>query len=102
MDQKTEILNPDTLWTAKELAGYLKCSEHTIRDKTYRRRIPFIKIPGGGVRYRKEEIDEWLIEKPIRKEGSRVSKSKKGVRDEKPIKTVQDKEELRAEVVPGN
>jgi len=67
MEEKTEILDPETLWTAREVARYLGCSEQTIRDKTYRRNIPFVRIPGGGVRFRKEQIDQWLIEQPVRK-----------------------------------
>ena len=51
------------LMTADEVAGYLNCSVNTIRDKTCRDAIPHIKIPGGGIRFRKEDIDKWLIER---------------------------------------
>ena len=51
------------LWTIKDVAEYLQCAEQTVYDKVYRGVIPHIKIPSGGIRFRKEDIDKWLIER---------------------------------------
>ncbi len=45
--------------TVKELAHELRVSRKTIYNLVYRRKIPFIKV-GGALRFRRDEIEEWL------------------------------------------
>jgi excisionase family DNA binding protein len=48
------------LLTVKELSSYLGVSPWTIYRRVKAREIPFVSKPGLGIRFRKEEIDEWL------------------------------------------
>ena len=43
-----------------EVAEYLQCSPDTIRVWRRTKNFPCIKISHRFVRYRKDEIDEWL------------------------------------------
>lgn len=56
-------IQSNQLWTAKDVGEYLQCAEQTVYDKVYKGIIPHIKIPSGGIRFRKEDIDRWLIER---------------------------------------
>jgi excisionase family DNA binding protein len=46
----------------KRLAGYLKMAKGTLRHYVMRGEIPFAKI-GAHVRFLKNEIDRWLLER---------------------------------------
>lgn len=54
---------PDRLLTGEEIAAYLGLHPGTIRNKVYRREIPFEKV-GGSVRFRRATIDEWIKSVP--------------------------------------
>lgn len=43
----------------KELSEYLGIKKSSLYDKVHRKEIPFYKI-GRLVRFKKEEIDEWM------------------------------------------
>lgn len=56
--------------TAKELSVYLRVSPCTILRERRNGTIPFLKLPGLGIRFRKREIDEWIsqgIHKPFQR-----------------------------------
>ncbi len=58
----------ETLITAQEAARFLSLSVSTIRAWTSQRRIPFIKLNGKAVRYRREDLERMISagEHPLR------------------------------------
>lgn len=50
------------LMTYEDLSSYLKLSVGYLRQLVMRREIPFKKL-GRSVRFRKNEIDEWVEER---------------------------------------
>lgn len=63
----------DRLLTAKEAAEYLGLAEGTIRNKASRDEVPHIKLgagPNAPLRFRKSELDHWIIQKQAEHEES--------------------------------
>jgi excisionase family DNA binding protein len=54
--------------TPEQLAGYLQIPTSSVYAKTRKGGLPAIKI-GRMYRYRKEDVDEWLDQQKVRKEG---------------------------------
>jgi excisionase family DNA binding protein len=54
-----EMLKAEAVMTAEQLAQYAKVGLQTIRNMTSNGEIPFVKS-GRAVRYRKDEVDEWM------------------------------------------
>jgi excisionase family DNA binding protein len=50
------------LLTARELAGLLGVSPETVLRWTRRGELPAIRLPGGAIRYRRDELDAWLTD----------------------------------------
>lgn len=48
------------LLTAREVAELMGVSSETILRWTRRGDLPAIRLPGGALRYREAELDEWL------------------------------------------
>lgn len=48
------------LMTVKEVAEYLGLAEGTIYQKVSKGQIPYVKL-GRNVRFRKDDIDEWVV-----------------------------------------
>ena len=61
------MLNDDIM-AAKELAGYFKIAAKTVRRLASERKIPGVKV-GNAWRFRKSEIDRWIIKQEQQKEG---------------------------------
>ena len=55
----------DSLITVKEVAEYLKLKEQTVYLLARQNKIPSLKV-GGSLRFRKSQIDGWLLEEPSR------------------------------------
>ena len=53
-------MTKDDIMTVKELADYLKIAEKTAYRFALGKKIPGFKI-GGAWRFRKKEIDEWIV-----------------------------------------
>lgn len=51
-------MQAEPLWTAGDVAAYLKVSVHTVRKWRERERIPYLKI-NGVVRYQPAAIAAW-------------------------------------------
>lgn len=53
-----------TLMTVRELAELMGWSEHTVYQRRYRRDSlpPSIKLPNASVRFRREDVEQWLEE----------------------------------------
>jgi excisionase family DNA binding protein len=51
------------LLTAREVAELLGVSAETVLRWTRRGDLLAIRLPGGAVRYRESELDEWLTER---------------------------------------
>lgn len=49
------------LLTKKELAGFLKCSERQIERLQLARKIPFVRLAGRMIRYRRESVLRALV-----------------------------------------
>jgi excisionase family DNA binding protein len=54
-----EMLRTEEVMTAEQLAQYAKVSIQTIRNMTSMGEIPILKF-GRAVRFKKDEIDEWM------------------------------------------
>ena len=50
----------DRLLTVREIARYLAMAPGTIRNRVSAGTIPFVKLPGGQVRFRRADIDAWV------------------------------------------
>jgi excisionase family DNA binding protein len=48
------------LLTAREVAGVLGVSTETVLRWTRAGKLPAIRLPGGAIRYRAEDVDAWL------------------------------------------
>ena len=48
------------LLTAREVAGLLGVSSETVLRWTRRGDLPAIRLPGGAIRYREDELEAWL------------------------------------------
>ena len=48
------------LLTARAVADLFGVSAETVLRWTRRGELPAIKLPGGAIRYREDEIEEWL------------------------------------------
>lgn len=48
------------LLTSAEVAALTKLTENTIRNLRSQRRIPFIRLAGGAVRYDPQQIQDWI------------------------------------------
>jgi excisionase family DNA binding protein len=56
------MVHTQGLLSAKEVASYLGVSPCAVRRLAKSRDIPFFRRRGVGIRFRKEEVDEWLAE----------------------------------------
>jgi len=52
-------MEADRFMTVQEVARYLRMKPLAIYRKVDRKEIPFLKA-GRSIRFRKEDIDEWL------------------------------------------
>jgi excisionase family DNA binding protein len=48
------------LLTAREVAGLLGVSAETVLRWTRRGELPAVRLPGGAIRYREDELELWL------------------------------------------
>ncbi len=55
------------LLTVSDLADYLNCSKGTIYNLKSKGLIPFIDKKGLGIRFDRNEIDNWLNEEDLEK-----------------------------------
>ncbi len=53
-------MTKDDIMTIKELADYLKIAEKTAYRFALEKKIPGFKV-GAAWRFRKKEIDEWIV-----------------------------------------
>ena len=58
------------LLTARELADLLSVNPETVLRWTRRSQLPAIRLPGGAVRFREDEVDGWLQERATPGRGS--------------------------------
>ena len=49
------------LLTAREVAQLLGVSTETVLRWTRRGELPAIRLPGGAIRYREDELHAWLM-----------------------------------------
>jgi excisionase family DNA binding protein len=50
----------EQLLTARDLAGVLNISAHTVLDWAQAGKLPSFKLNGGAVRFRQSEVLAWL------------------------------------------
>jgi excisionase family DNA binding protein len=55
----TDTGNDDRLLTAGEAARYLGYAEGTVRNKAADGDLPSVKLPSGGLRFRRSELEAW-------------------------------------------
>jgi excisionase family DNA binding protein len=61
-------MDNDDILTIKELSLYLKLAEKTAYRLASDGKIPGFKV-GGSWRFRKSEIDRWIVKQEQKKEG---------------------------------
>jgi excisionase family DNA binding protein len=61
------------LLTAREVADLLGVSAETVLRWTRRGELPAIRLPGGAIRYRKDELDAWLSDRATSRATLRVT-----------------------------
>jgi excisionase family DNA binding protein len=54
---------PARLLTAREVAGQLGVSSETVLRWTRCGNLPGFRMPGGALRYREADLDDWLAER---------------------------------------
>jgi excisionase family DNA binding protein len=59
------------LLTAREVSEGLGVSAETVLRWTRRGELPAIRLPGGAIRYRADDLDDWL-------DGRRVGATRRG------------------------
>ncbi|WP_413162350.1 methylation-associated defense system helix-turn-helix domain-containing protein MAD1 [Aeromonas salmonicida] len=59
----------DEILTIKQVAEYLKVTERTIYRHAAGKKIPAFKV-GGTWRFRKSDIDAWILAQTLGEEGS--------------------------------
>ena len=58
------------LLTARAVADLLDVSPETVLRWTRRGDLPAFRLPGGAIRYREGELEEWLEERATTERGS--------------------------------
>jgi excisionase family DNA binding protein len=61
------------LLTARELADLLGVSAETVLRWTRQCELPAIRLPGGAIRYREDELNQWLEERATPRRGVRTT-----------------------------
>ena len=59
----------DRLLTAREVGELLSVSPESVLRWTRRGDLPAIRLPGGALRYRASELDEWLTARVTARRG---------------------------------
>ena len=57
------------LLTARQVAELLGVSAETVLRWTRRGELPAIKLPGGAIRFREDELGAWLAERATSERG---------------------------------
>ena len=60
MNRNADNTNNGNLLTVDQVAAYLQLAPQTIYNMVSEERLPCYRINGKCVRFKKEEIDEWL------------------------------------------
>ena len=61
MNPASAEVRGDPLFKIQEAAQYLRMARQTLYNLVHRKEIPFLKA-GGSLRFRKSELDEWLLD----------------------------------------
>ena len=75
----------DSLITVKEVAEYLKLKEQTVYLLARQNKIPSLKV-GGSLRFKKSQIDGWLLSEPDRSSAKNGPGKVLIVEDEKAVR----------------
>jgi excisionase family DNA binding protein len=67
-----EVVVTGPLLTAREVAGLLGVSVETVLRWTRKGELPAIRLPGGAIRYRPGELDDWLDARATAATGRRL------------------------------
>jgi excisionase family DNA binding protein len=59
----------DRLLTARAVADMLDVSPETVLRWTRRGELPGIRLPGGAIRFRADEVEDWLEERATTSRG---------------------------------
>lgn len=66
MSDKITIKETGQLLTLKEVAAKLNVKEKTIRNWVSRNWIAFVKLPGGDLRFREENLENWIDQRTVK------------------------------------
>ena len=64
-----------SLLTPRAVADLLDVSPETVLRWTRRGDIPAIRLPGGAIRYREDELDAWIEERATPRRGVLAARS---------------------------
>lgn len=59
-----------TLLTARAVADLVGVSTETVLRWTRRGELPAIRLPGGAIRYREDELEDWLQKRATPRRGA--------------------------------
>ncbi len=61
------MAEPEPLLTPADVEAWLALPQSTQRNMRSARRIPYLRLAGGAVRYRRADLERWLkeAEKPV-------------------------------------
>ena len=48
------------LLTAREIAEIISVSTETVLRRTRRGELPAVRLPGGAIRFREDDLERWL------------------------------------------
>jgi excisionase family DNA binding protein len=74
---KAEVSNETILLTARQVAELTGFSEGTVRHWTSQQRIPFVRISGHCVRFRRGDIEAWVASKVVTPAATTARQSRK-------------------------
>jgi excisionase family DNA binding protein len=66
------------LLTARTVAGLLDVSTETVLRWVRRSELPAVRLPGGPVRFREDEIEAWLASRATRADTGPISQAGPG------------------------
>ena len=59
--KKTNLkLKADRILKAEHISSWLGYSMQTVYNKVYKKEIPFIRLGGKTLRFKQNEIEEWI------------------------------------------
>jgi len=93
--------NRTDIMTLGEVAAYLKLAEKTVLRLVHRRELPCFKVASQW-RFRRSDIDEWIMTRIQSIHSSDLAQMIHSYRDSVPLSRILDRELILPDVAPGD